>query len=156
MQLHQQIRRLPGFGDEMVNTRLIHRIDDVGRIRITGDNHANDFRPLLAHPHEKLHAGHFWHALITQNNLYPFPLQNGFGGLNGGSAVHVEFVLKDAAQCLHRALFIIQYQDRRQRLGHHRHTGTGINQLRHAGYLPLCGCHEQKPDVRLNGPADSG
>jgi hypothetical protein len=83
MQRQEQMVGMPWLGHILKNARLIDPVDNVMRIGIARDNHADHIGPALLHQRQKLHPAAFGHALVAQDHLYPMLGQHLFGLTRG-------------------------------------------------------------------------
>jgi hypothetical protein len=71
LQRQQQLFRLPGLEEILVNAGFIDAGDDVLGVGVTGEDDAQGVRPLAAHPPQELDAARLRHALVADDDLYP-------------------------------------------------------------------------------------
>ncbi len=108
---HQQLVRMPGLGQKLIDARVIDRADDIVGIGIARDDHADRLRPALAHLAEQLDPGHPRHALIAQHDLDPLIPENAQRFLARAGAVNVELVLERHLHRFERTGLVIHDED---------------------------------------------
>jgi hypothetical protein len=95
----QQLFRMPGFQQILVDAGLVDAGDDVLAVGVAGDDDAHRVRPVLPDFLQQFDAADFRHALVGQDNIDVAARQDraGFGGAGGGE--NLEIFFQRPAQC---------------------------------------------------------
>ena len=103
----EQIVRVPGLGDVLVDTGAVDPLDDVLGLGVAGDDDARHVRPALAHPRQQLDPGHGRHALIRDHDLNPLLLQDALGVGRKGRGADIEVLIQDARERIQRERLVV-------------------------------------------------
>jgi hypothetical protein len=111
LQGQQQLFRMPGLEQVLVDARLVDAGDDVLAVGVAGDDDAHRVGPGAAHFLEELDAAHLGHALVGEDDLDGLPFHEGPGFRRAGGGEDLEVLFQGAAQGLLGADLVVDDQD---------------------------------------------
>ncbi|MHC2316623.1 hypothetical protein ACVIHC_003669 [Bradyrhizobium diazoefficiens] len=102
-----QLVRLPGFGDVLIDAGLVQSRDDVLGLRIAGNDHPHRVRPELADALQEAHAGFVRHPLVAEDRVDDLALQQLLRIGRVADAEHLEILPEHAPQRFLRADLVV-------------------------------------------------
>ncbi|OPZ01793.1 MAG: hypothetical protein BWZ09_02644 [Alphaproteobacteria bacterium ADurb.BinA305] len=141
-QRHQQLLRLPGLQQVLVDAGLVDAGDDVFGFGIAGEDDAHRIGPAVAHAAQEFDAGRSRHALVAEDDLYPahrrLAFENRRGGLGVSGGKDLEILLQRASQGFERAHLVVDDEDG----GQFRSAHAGTTQSRSRCFARCRGVHD--------------